>query len=111
MDWGLTMDYYESTIAILASDARIGPLFSQTSPGDKSVLHMMLDRDNGAAMTSPGSPNDQLWSCLAEHGWMIGRDGLPESPVPLREYRLTEAGRRALPVLWDKLMYAGSGAG
>ncbi len=90
------MSVYEHATTVLARDARIWPLFKQTSPGDRSVLPAMLDRENGAALTSPGSPNDQLWSCFAEHGWM---EAIPDPGIPMPRFGLTEAGRRALPVI------------
>ncbi|KKW91201.1 hypothetical protein [Sphingobium chungbukense] len=92
------MTIYNQTAAVLAKDDRIPLLYQQASPGDRSILPMMLDREDSVGSTSADSPNDRLWSCFAEHGWMEPSQG--GAPLPgSRGFRLTEAGRRALPVL------------
>ena len=100
------MNYFDIAVDALATDARIGHLFWQASPGDRSILYNLLDREGGIGMTLPGSANDQLWSCLAEHGWMEAMETLKDMPMPMSQFVLTETGRRVLPVVWDQLMRA-----
>lgn len=99
------MSIFEETIHILQKDSRIEAFFQAISPGDLSVMEAMLDREDSVGLTSQGSPNDQLWSCLAEYRWMTARgaDEAPNLPVESRRYSLTEAGRRAIPVILARM--------
>lgn len=98
------MNIHDGTVAILTQDARIAPSYAQLSAGDRSVLFMMLDTEDSIGSTVPDSPNDVLWSCLAEHGWMEPfENNKINTPIPIRKFRLTESGRRALPVLLSLL--------
>lgn len=96
------MTVREDALAALAADLAIQSAFNATSAGDRSVLGGSLDRANSVMMTSIGSTNDTLWTCFIRHGWM------EDSPVPadmkalapgIIQRRLTEKGRRALPVI------------
>ncbi|MCW6534293.1 hypothetical protein [Sphingomonas lycopersici] len=97
------MTIYQETIQILERDSRIKSLFQKISPGDRSILELMLDREESAGLTTEGSPNDQLWSCLADYHWMAVLDAIPALPTDTRRYSLTEAGRRAIPVVLARL--------
>lgn len=126
------MSVYDKTMAAIAADARVAVLLAAISPGDKSILYMLLDRQEGFAVTAEGSANDPFWACLAEHGWMelvdrhemvdpeakrsvipdaavlltaarMGREG-STAAFPGFHYRLTEAGRRAIPVVLARLI-------
>jgi hypothetical protein len=94
------MSVYQQTMAIWASDSRISELMAACSPGDLSVLLMMLDRDDAQAMTAFDSPNSKLWACLAKKGWMqIAEAMAPDAPFKTETYKLTEQGCRALPII------------
>jgi hypothetical protein len=94
-------------MAALATDAAMGQAFALTSPGDRSILGIALDREDGAMTTIIGSPNDALWTHFVEHGWM---DAVPinaelQSLMPqMMHRRLTELGRRAIPVILPILL-------
>ena len=93
-----------AALAALAADPGIRATFAKTSPGDRSVLGAALDHEKTVLVTSAGSANDAFWACLMQHGWIeegasgIGSD-LPPLPRTVVERKLTEAGRRALPVI------------
>lgn len=95
------MSIYTDTIETIARDPRINRLHSNLSAGDVSILYALLEDDTGVAMTTPGSANANFWRCLSDHGWMSEMSfPLPdESPIPALNYRITDRGYRAIPVL------------
>ena len=106
------MTIREDALIALAADPAIQPAFNATSTGDRSILRSSLDREDSVLMTSIGSANDALWTCFSRHGWM------ENSPIPADmkalmpesvQRRLTEKGRRAVPVILP-ILFAESSA-
>lgn len=96
------MTFHDATLRTLTDDPRILAFYGEASPGDRSILYMMLETQDMAGMTSGGSPNARLWTCLAEHGWMdpVEDDGCPVTPgMETLRYRLTDRGYRAVPIM------------
>ena len=98
------MPVYDEVNQALASDPEIALLYGATSPGDRSILFSLLENDGAAGTTTDGSPNAQFWSCMAEYGWMEEvKDMLPDAPISLRHFKLTDRGYRAIPALLGNL--------
>ena len=97
---------YDEVIEALASDPEIALLYGSLSAGDRSILALLLHIDAGAATTIAGSPNDRFWHCLSEYGWMAKAESAwPDAPMQMLNYRITDRGYRAIPVLWDRLAH------
>jgi hypothetical protein len=94
------MSVYRPVVEALAADPQLALLFGATSPGDRSVVYQLLDTEDSAGVTSAGSPNHLLWQCFERHGWMVVAEARIGQDLPVRTYeaRLTENGRRCLPV-------------
>ena len=98
------MTIYQETTDALSRDPDIGRLYHALSAGDRSILWMLLDNDEGYGTTMDGSPNDRFWQRLSIYGWMAKAEGQPDlAPLPLLQYRVTDTGYRAIPVLLNEL--------
>jgi hypothetical protein len=99
------MTIFEEATEALASDPEIARAYASTSPGDRSILSMLLDTEGSVGTTTVESPNARLWLCLAGHGWMAKIEGImQEVAIPMLHYQITDRGYRAIPVLLDKLI-------
>ncbi len=95
---------YDEISKAVAHDPDIALLHGALSPGDRSILPLLLDNDAGVGTTISGSANDQFWHCLSEHGWMVQSNAaFPEAPAQMMNYRITDRGFRAIPALLYKL--------
>ena len=79
-------------------------LMKQLSPGERSVLVATLDTPNSQIATVRNTPNDRLWSKMAELG--LAQELVLDIDLPLllkhvepRSFALTELGRAKLPEL------------
>ncbi|MDK2760672.1 MAG: hypothetical protein KYX64_04870 [Sphingopyxis sp.] len=99
------MSVYAESLAAIAEDPEIAALYGAASVGDRSIAFNLLESENSAGMTTENSPNYPLWLCFERHGWMVVSKYDAGEHVPLRMYegRLTERGRRCLPVIFDQL--------
>jgi hypothetical protein len=76
--------------------------------GDLSVLHASLQSPDSSMATSPGSPNDVLWSAMEKLGWMLRHE--QSIPLPgmasfnLLTYVITPEGRHPITELLSKLL-------
>jgi hypothetical protein len=104
------MTVREDALAALAADPAIRQAFNATSRGDRSILSASLDSEDSVLVTSTGSPNDELWTILTQHGWMEGAT-VPSVMKDLMagrvHRRFTERGRRAVPVILPILLADG----
>jgi hypothetical protein len=79
------------------------------SPGDRSVIEAASSKPGNLMSTSPGSPNDLLWSDMEKVGW-TKRTTLSGQPVEtdplanvLRVYALTEEGMKSVQAALARL--------
>jgi len=98
------MTIREAALETLDADPAIHQAFAKTSNGDRSILRLLLDSENGVANTNTGSPNYALFARFVQHGWMTEErsainDQVPNLPEAFVELTLTENGRRAIPVI------------
>lgn len=98
------MTIYDETIEAYTQDPEIKFLYGSLSAGDLSILASLLENDAGAGTTIVGSPNAKFWHCLSDYGWMAKLDALlPDAPFQMQNYRVTDRGYRAIPVLLSRL--------
>jgi hypothetical protein len=78
------------------------------SAGDLSTLEASLGDPGSKMVTSPGSPNDALWSRMVSLGWMSLEErtvGIPEGPsIVMKEYRIEPEGRQPVTQLMAALL-------
>jgi hypothetical protein len=98
------MTLYDETIAIIERDQNIGEAYGALSAGDLSILSALLEDDAGSAMTTPDSANARFWRCLGAHGWMSEISTRSPMPIEVLNYRVTDRGYRAIPVVLGYLM-------
>ncbi len=76
--------------------------------GDISVLEASVETPDSSMATSPGSPNDVLWSAMEELGWMRRHEEsipLPgTTPFRLLTYAITPEGQQPISELLSKLL-------
>jgi hypothetical protein len=98
------MTIREEALQAMANDPEIALLYGAMSPGDRSVLAALLDCDGALGATTEDSPNARFWNLLSKYGWMVELEALlPESPLPILNYSITDQGYRAIPVLLGRL--------
>jgi hypothetical protein len=51
------MTILREALDALESDPEVRLLYAELSAGDKSILHALLDNDEGVGATTTGSPN------------------------------------------------------
>jgi hypothetical protein len=98
----------DDALAVIATDPAVKQAFAATSKGDRSILRHSLEHEGCVAMTNAGSPNDALWACFIRHGWMEDvalPDDLKAAMPGGVQRKLTELGRRAIPVILP-ILYA-----
>ncbi len=77
--------------------------------GDRSVIEAAASRPGSVMTTSPGSPNDALWSEMEKAGWtkrvnpFEGSPNAKELAALLRSFALTEDGAKAVAVALARL--------
>jgi hypothetical protein len=90
------------TASALATSALLSA-FLDTSPGDRSLLELALQRPElrqASLTTSPNTMNFRVWSQMALQGWLTQEPdtSLPEAPdVVMKHFSVTEEGRATLP--------------
>jgi hypothetical protein len=78
-------------------------------PGDRSVIEAAVSKPGSVMTTSPGSPNDLLWSEMEKAGWtkrvnpFEGSPNAKELAALLRSFALTEDGAKAAAVALARL--------
>jgi hypothetical protein len=96
------MTFYDVTVEAITGDSEIEVLLLATTPGDRSILAHMLDTEESSGTTAKGSANFSLWNRFAKHGWMEAmpkESWLTDSVPQIRVFRLTNHGRRAVPIV------------
>jgi len=98
--------------AALADNPQLEHAFRALSPGDRSILHALLDTEAAEASTVVGSANARLWTLLETTG-IMKRNERPEltkvAPgIEILSYTLTDRGYRALPVLMSLIDSSGN---
>lgn len=86
--------------------------WSRLSPGDRSVMHVILDGRSAQALTVAGSAHARFWEDLILLGWadpaetFLDLDAarldavlIEKARASMRAYRLTDRGRGLIPRL------------
>jgi hypothetical protein len=82
--------------------AQLEERLRKLGPGDLSVIAASASKPGSAMTTSPGSPNDALWSDMEKVGWtkrvnpFEGTPNAKELGALLRMFELTEEGAKAV---------------
>jgi hypothetical protein len=82
--------------------AQLEERLRKLGPGDLSVITASASKPGSAMTTSPGSPNDALWSDMEKVGWtkrvspFEGTPNAKELGALLRMFELTEEGAKAV---------------
>ncbi|MCX9145834.1 hypothetical protein [Erythrobacter sp. WG] len=93
------MTIFDKVASALANDRDVEATYRNLSPGDRSILALMLENDAASGVTVAGSPNAKFWECIGKHGWMVEDHDLDFPQMPMLKYTVTDEGFRAIPVV------------